>query len=148
MKKRHFTATVYIVKDNKVLLVHHRKLGIWLAVGGHIDENETPDIALKREAKEEAGIDIEVIAERDIGIKEDGKVDVLLTPRHILLEDIKNDHDHIDLIYFARPKQDDIKLKCDEHHEIRWFSEDELDSLNIPHNAKYLAKKAIKELGK
>ncbi|MCR4280214.1 MAG: hypothetical protein NUV82_02175 [Candidatus Komeilibacteria bacterium] len=32
----------YIFHQNKVLLVHHTKLGLWLPVGGHIDANETP----------------------------------------------------------------------------------------------------------
>lgn len=43
----------YIVNKDKLLLIHHKKLKKWLPVGGHIDENETPCKALRREVKEE-----------------------------------------------------------------------------------------------
>ena len=40
---RHFTATTVIVHKNKVLLHLHKKLGIWIPVGGHIDRDELPE---------------------------------------------------------------------------------------------------------
>jgi len=52
----------YLVKDGKVLLVDHKLLNCWLPVGGHIDKNETPDDALRREVKEELdGLEIEFL---------------------------------------------------------------------------------------
>ena len=45
----------YIFHNNKLLLIHHNKLDLWLPVGGHIDPNEIPDDAIKREAQEEVG---------------------------------------------------------------------------------------------
>ena len=51
----------YIVYEDKVLLIHHRKLDLWLPVGGHIDPDEVPDDAMIREAKEEVGLDITLI---------------------------------------------------------------------------------------
>lgn len=56
----------YIIHQNKVLLIHHRKLNLWLPVGGHIDENETPDQALLREIKEEISIDVEILNQSDM----------------------------------------------------------------------------------
>ena len=56
----------YILKEDKVLLIHHKKLDVWLPVGGHIDENETPDQALVREIKEEIGIDVEILNKLDL----------------------------------------------------------------------------------
>ena len=42
--KKHFTATVYIVskidEEYKVLLHYHKKLLIWIAIGGHIEKDE------------------------------------------------------------------------------------------------------------
>ncbi len=32
-----FTASVYVVYENKVLLHKHKKLGVWLPPGGHVE---------------------------------------------------------------------------------------------------------------
>ena len=145
--KKHFVAVAYVVKDGKVLLVHHRKLGMWLAIGGHIEEDETPEAAIIREAKEEAGIDIEIVGSKDTAGNVKGDVEVLISPDHIQLEEIDEKHQHIDLVYFARTTSSNIRLKEDEHHEIKWFSEKELDSPDIAANVRHFAMKAIKELG-
>lgn len=54
----HFTASAAIVDPaaEKTLLHHHRKLGIWVQLGGHCD-GETDFVATsKREALEESGL--------------------------------------------------------------------------------------------
>ena len=43
--------------DGSVLLVDHRKAGLWLPTGGHVDPGEDPVETVKREAGEELGID-------------------------------------------------------------------------------------------
>ena len=43
--------------DGSVLLVDHRKAGLWLPTGGHVDPGEDPVETVKREAREELGID-------------------------------------------------------------------------------------------
>jgi 8-oxo-dGTP pyrophosphatase MutT (NUDIX family) len=44
-------------KENKVFLVHHKKSGLWIAPGGHIDKDERLLDALNREIQEELGMD-------------------------------------------------------------------------------------------
>lgn len=144
--KKDFVVVAYIVKDGRVLLGHHRKLDMWLPVGGHIEEGETPEDTVLREAREEAGLDIEIVGEKDEAGNVEGKVQMLTTPDHIQLEEIDGKHQHIDLVYFARTKSSSIRLKEDEHHEVRWFSEDELDSPEIQSNVRHFARKAIREL--
>lgn len=54
----HFTASCWLVdrSGTRVLLTHHRKLGLWLQLGGHADgERALPSAAL-REAEEESGL--------------------------------------------------------------------------------------------
>ena len=46
-------ASGYLVKNGKVLLVHHNKFNKWVPPGGHIEENETPDQAVVRDLKEQ-----------------------------------------------------------------------------------------------
>lgn len=43
--------------DGSVLLVDHRKAGLWLPTGGHVDPGEDPVATVKREAREELGVD-------------------------------------------------------------------------------------------
>lgn len=40
---RSITATVYIVKENKVLLHRHKKYNTLFPVGGHIKSDELPE---------------------------------------------------------------------------------------------------------
>ncbi|MBN8716918.1 MAG: NUDIX hydrolase [Xanthomonadales bacterium] len=54
----HFTASCWLVDraGERVLLTHHRKLGMWLQLGGHADgEHDLVQVAL-REAEEESGL--------------------------------------------------------------------------------------------
>lgn len=144
--KKDFVVASYIVWDDRVLLINHKKLGRWLPVGGHVEEGETPEEAAAREAMEEAGIEIDIAGEKDRNGSEHGKVEMLATPDHVQLEEIDGKHQHIDLVYFARAKSNSARLNPDEHHGIRWFSEMELDSPDIPHNVRYFARKAIRKI--
>ena len=54
----HFTGSAWVVSADgeRVLLMHHRKLGRWLQLGGHADgDAHLPRVAL-REAEEESGL--------------------------------------------------------------------------------------------
>ena len=63
-EKIDFTVAIFVVHDGKVLLIHHRKLDKWLPLGGHIELDEDPEQAALREAKEESGLDVELLGER------------------------------------------------------------------------------------
>lgn len=56
-----YTAGGMLIQEGKVLLVKHKKLGIWLNPGGHIDEGELPHEAAEREFFEETGVKVEAI---------------------------------------------------------------------------------------
>ncbi|AKM81133.1 MAG: hypothetical protein UT13_C0001G0172 [Candidatus Pacebacteria bacterium GW2011_GWF2_38_9] len=55
-----FTASVFLIHNDKVLLIKHKKLNMWLGPGGHIDENELPHLAAEREFFEETGLRVKV----------------------------------------------------------------------------------------
>ena len=42
-EKIDFTVSLFIVQDGKVLVIHHKKLGQWLPIGGHIELDEDPE---------------------------------------------------------------------------------------------------------
>lgn len=45
-------------KDRKIYMGHHIKANIWLPPGGHIEENESPEQAMRREFQEELGVNL------------------------------------------------------------------------------------------
>ena len=49
-EKIDFTVAIFVVRDRRILLIHHRKLDRWLPLGGHIELDEDPEIAALREA--------------------------------------------------------------------------------------------------
>ena len=83
-KRRHFVASGYIVKDDRILLVNHKKHGMWLPVGGHMEGDETPDQTVKREVKEETGLDVEIISDNYPDFK-NKRVEMLNRPFTIAL---------------------------------------------------------------
>ncbi len=144
MVTRDFVSAAFCINNGKVLLIHHKKLNLWLPPGGHVDENELPCECAIREFKEETGLDIELIGEEE----KVGKVKKLIHPHHIQLEDIEEGHQHFDLVYYAKlkdPNQSFI-IKKDEVYNIKWFSEEELNSDIILEEVRTTAKKALNEV--
>ena len=143
-----FTVAIFIVHEGRVLLIHHRNLNKWLPVGGHIELDEDPEMAALREAKEESGFDIELIGERP---PTSGKsTRALIAPRFLDIHYISATHEHIGMMYWARPKTGQLTLASAEHHDIRWCSSEELDALQPPMDqaVKWYCRKALEEMGK
>lgn len=143
--KKHFTASALIIENGKVLLVHHKKLNVWLYPGGHIEDTENPDEALVREVKEETGLDIEVIGEKDESLADqENDISVLHNPYVVLCEHV-GDHYHNDLVYLCKISGSNRELQhaASESHGIRFFSKEDLDSINLFPNFKRLLLKAL-----
>jgi 8-oxo-dGTP pyrophosphatase MutT (NUDIX family) len=130
---KHFTSTIYIIENQKVLLIHHRKLNKWLPPGGHVDPNETPVECALREAKEETGLEIEIISQENIWI-ERHNARSFERPYMCLLENIPQfldqpPHQHIDFIYLGKPIGGKISHNILETINIRWFSVSEVEDM-------------------
>jgi 8-oxo-dGTP pyrophosphatase MutT (NUDIX family) len=146
-EKIDFTVAIFVVHDGKILLIHHRKLDKWLPLGGHIELDEDPEIAALREAKEESGLDVELLGERPPTTESGTRA--LIAPRFLDIHRITETHEHIGMIYWARPKNNpDTKLAEAEHHDIRWCSAKELDALQpaMSNAVKWYCRKAIEEI--
>jgi 8-oxo-dGTP pyrophosphatase MutT (NUDIX family) len=145
-EKIDFTVSIFVVHDGRILLIHHRKLDRWLPLGGHIELDEDPEIAAVREAKEESGFEVELLGERPPTTEPGTRA--LIAPRFLDIHRITDTHEHIGMIYWARPLHGKLTLSASEHHDIRWCSGTELDTLEPPmSNAmKWYCRKAIEEV--
>ena len=54
--RRAFSVAVYPRFHDKVLIIHHKRLGVWLPPGGELHAGETPLEAAARELAEETGL--------------------------------------------------------------------------------------------
>jgi 8-oxo-dGTP pyrophosphatase MutT (NUDIX family) len=145
-EKIDFTVAVFFVADGRVLLIHHRKLGRWLPLGGHVELDEDPEAAALREAREESGLEVELLGERPPTTGPGTRA--LIAPRFLDIHRISDTHEHIGLIYFARPKAGLLTLAAAEHHAIRWVAPDGLERLEPPPSdaVQWYARQAVAEV--
>lgn len=116
----HFTASCWLVDRDgtRVLLTHHKKLGLWLQLGGHADGERDLRIAALKEAEEESGL-------TDLRI-EDGIFDL---DRHWIPEHKSVPaHWHYDVRYIVRAGENEAYVVSDESHDLAWRQIAELAS--------------------
>lgn len=150
---RHFTATVYIVNDGATALHEHKRLGLRLPPGGHIDRDELPHEAALREVREETGFDAELVA--DVPDVDAPAGEALPTPRYQMLYDInvredgRVGHQHIDHVYFARVGGRDIDPAEGEESADAWawYSPADLRRADLDPDTVQLGTEAIETVG-
>lgn len=127
--------------DNIRLLVHmHKKFGVLLQPGGHIELNETPWDAINHEIQEETGFDMEQLYL--LQPNDRYAVKTLSHPNSILhpIPFFHNTHDagedghrHTDITYlFVTNEEPRHELAEDESQDLRWLTLDEI--MNTPAN--------------
>lgn len=146
-EKIDFTVAIFVVHDGKVLVIHHRKLNKWLPLGGHIELEEDPEQAALREAREESGLEVELLGERPPTTGPGTRA--LIAPRFLDIHRISDTHEHIGMIYWARPRSGaEAICAAEEHHAIRWCAAEELERLEprMSEAVKWYCLKAIEEV--
>ena len=110
----HITASAWLVnKDNtKALLTHHRKLNMWVQLGGHCDGNTDALAVAIKEAQEESGImNIRPVTEAIFD------VDV-----HLIPENKKEKaHYHYDVRFLLQVIGEEDFVVSEESHDLAWF---------------------------
>lgn len=108
----HFTAGCFVVDAaGRLLLHHHRRLSLWLHMGGHVEEGESAEEAALREAGEESGLtDLELAG----GIFD---LDIHAIPAR----GDEPEHDHFDVRYLARTSDPGaIRIDRGESNDLAW----------------------------
>lgn len=152
-EKIDFTAEVFIVHKNKVLLRMHDKYKFWLSVGGHIELDEDPVQAAYREVKEEVGLDIKIVG--DAHGPKNGEADnrgytYLIPPRYLGRHPVGESHEHIAFVYFATSSTYELADSVLDHEkgaETKWFTMEDLENTELVPNVKFYAVEALKALG-
>ena len=125
-----FVVTIFIVRRGKVLLVYRKKYKEWLPIGGHVDLDEDPEMALRKEIREECGLKVRILASKPAKIAHAG-VKPIFTPSYVDVHRITDVHKHIAFIYFGVTSESRVRLHEREHREFRWVSGKELASKEL-----------------
>jgi 8-oxo-dGTP diphosphatase len=124
-KATHFTASVFVLNGDKVLLLKQTKSKFWLLPGGHIDDGELPHEAVIREVKEETNLDIEILQMADNKARTE-IVTPLPIPFAMRLLPCRDKKD-IDFLFTAKVIGGELKID-NESEEAKWFTKEEIFS--------------------
>jgi 8-oxo-dGTP pyrophosphatase MutT (NUDIX family) len=141
----HFTAEVFIVHHNKVLLRMHPKLKIWCSIGGHMEDGEDPNQAALREVKEEVGLSVALWdGGQEYRINEKTFRN-LIPPVGLNRHTTRDGHEHVTFVFFATSETDTV---VPEHprDEWRWVSAGELPEMDLVANIREYAEGALATL--
>lgn len=147
------TASGFLIYQDKVLLVKHKKLNMWLGPGGHIEDDELPHQAAEREFLEETGLQVKVYSPFKSSL-DTLKVDQIFHPLPIIISGhwvCRENYDqrvsamennqsfvpaaqwsrgcekHFNLAYLVKLTGPlEIKMQEEEATDIAWFTPDDL----------------------
>jgi 8-oxo-dGTP pyrophosphatase MutT (NUDIX family) len=103
----HVTVGALVLSSRGIILHRHKRLGIWVQPGGHVDAGEEPEDACRREASEETGLEVHH-----------------LDPVRLFHVDVHpgpSGHTHYDLRYLMMSEPRDPSPPTGESPDVYWF---------------------------
>ncbi len=140
LQKGHITASAWLINaaNTHALLTHHRKLRLWLQLGGHADGDPNALRVAMREAREESGI--ECIAPVTTNIFD---VDVHRIPAH----GSEPAHFHYDIRFLLRVDGERPLRITKESIELAWVDKTEVTQLNTDKSVFRMYEKWVAGMG-
>ena len=135
MIRENITTLCYLERDNSYLMLHRvkKKNDInqdkWIGVGGHLEDNESPEECIQREIREETGYDIPLTDLRYRAV--------------VTFATENGDYELMNLFTAKAPAHEPIV--CDEG-ELVWVPKNEIYSLNLWEGDRIFLKK-LEECG-
>ena len=134
LKIGHVTGSAWVVDraGTRVLLTHHKKLDMWVQLGGHADGDSDVFRVALREAEEESGLDSLSPVSRRIF-----DVDVHRIPARGEMPE----HLHWDIRYAFRATGSEAYRVSGESHDLRWIEIESLGSVTQEESMLRMARK-------
>ena len=126
----HLVSYFVLIDDEYILLVQHRNACLWLPTGGHVEPNEHPWDTVRREAKEELGIEAVFLWETPLFITSTRTVGLTAG------------HTDVSLWYVLQgSRSGELHFDGNEFKSIRWFQRDEVPfEYSDPYMPRFIAK--------
>lgn len=127
---KHLVSYFVLMDDGHFLLVEHRKAGLWLPTGGHVEPNEHPRDTIAREAYEELGIKAKLLSELPLFVTSTETVGLTAG------------HTDVSLWYVVlHSRTDHLNFDQAEFKSIRWFDRNDLPLDHCdPHMGRFVSK--------
>jgi 8-oxo-dGTP diphosphatase len=131
-KLQKISTSAFIINEERVLLVKRSKTEDpfpehWELPGGKLEFGEIPEIGLKREVKEEVGIEVKI------------------KNPYSVFSYIHNEKHYVDIQFFCCALSNTIKLSH-EHTEYLWAKENDLNNLKITEEMRSVILKGFQNL--
>ena len=133
----HVTGSAWVVDPagELILLTHHRKLGLWLQLGGHADGDADVLAVARREAEEESGLSVDPLA------LEIFDIDIHTIPERVKSSGaVEPEHEHYDVRFVFRASSVDFRVS-EESLDLAWVQPDRFGDYSVDASVARMAEK-------
>lgn len=132
----HVTASTVVLSADgrRTLLTLHPRVGSWLQLGGHLDDDATLADAARREATEESGFTVTLDPEP-----------LELHAHPITCKGYTEPTVHLDVRFLAVAPEGAVAVLSEESDDLRWF--DVADLPDVPEEVRGLVARALDRVG-